>query len=371
MDGPTSKYLTDSSSHTGGPIPLVVERRTSNWQTLVQRTEATLLVFFLVLMLAFASVSVAKASTVKLGTWDTHEQSRVIKAGLMSDLAGGFQGQLPLSSTQMQGSLNAVAALEQVPPVTVSGSSPITGTHFDELVVDQLGLGEVASLVQEKATEAGLNPPSYFGAEVVARYLELRHMQPTRYESLEQYPTEPITRAEAAHTFAVVLGFSGWQIEQAREVLSAFSLPHYSSAQRKVLSLAVSKIGMPYVWGGTTDDTSDGLAHGGYDCSGFAWRVYKVSGFSWGTQILGRTAAEQAGEIPKSERLRLNEVQGGDLLFFGSAHFNSRATEANVIHEGIALSNEWAINSSGQGVYVLPLSSGWLAESFTWARRVL
>ncbi len=58
-------------------------------------------------------------------------------------------------------------------------------------------------------------------------------------------------------------------------------------------------------------------------------------------------------------------------LFFGSAHFTSTATEANVIHEGIALSDEWAIHSSGQGVYVLPLNSGWLGDSFAWARRVI
>jgi cell wall-associated NlpC family hydrolase len=151
----------------------------------------------------------------------------------------------------------------------------------------------------------------------------------------------------------------------------SFSLPQYTSAQREVLRIAVSKIGMPYVWGGTTDNTSDGLEHGGYDCSGFVWRVYKVSGLPWGRQILGRTAAQQAGEIPKSRRIHLEDVQPGDLLFFGSAHFDSTATASNVIHEGIALSDQWAIHSSAQGVYVLPLTSGWLAESFAWARRVL
>ena len=113
------------------------------------------------------------------------------------------------------------------------------------------------------------------------------------------------------------------------------------------------------------------LRSGSTQYAGFAWRVYKVSHFSWGEQIRGRTAAEQAGEIPKSKRLHLSEVQGGDLLFFGTAHFNSKATESNVIHEGIALSDEWAIHSSGQGVYVLPLTSGWLKESFVWGRRVL
>jgi cell wall-associated NlpC family hydrolase len=313
----------------------------------------------------------ARASKVTAGTWNLPEQHIVVKAGVMSDLAAGFQGELPLTGAQMQSAIAALATTEGTPPIAFSVSAPMTVVRFDALLVDQLGLGDVANIVQSQAGAAGLDPPSYFGTEVVARYLELRYMQPTQYEAFELYPTDLITRAEAAHSFSVILGFSGWQVEQAREVLSTFALPHYSSAQRQVLSLAVSKIGMPYVWGGTTDDTSDGLAHGGYDCSGFAWRVYKVSGFSWGTQILGRTAAEQAGEIPKSQRLHLAEVQGGDLLFFGSAHFDSKATESNVIHEGIALSNQWAIHSSNQGVYVLPLASGWLAESFTWARRVL
>jgi cell wall-associated NlpC family hydrolase len=107
---------------------------------------------------------------------------------------------------------------------------------------------------------------------------------------------------------------------------------------------------MPYVWGGETDGPSPGQVHGGYDCSGFAWRVFKLSGNPAGRQISGRTAAQQAGEIPKSRRIALDDVQPGDLLFFGSAHFRSKATEGNVTHEGIALSNQWAIHSSSQGV---------------------
>jgi len=267
--------------------------------------------------------------------------------------------------------LGALASEQEVQPISFDASARITVVRFDALLVDQLGLGDIAQHVQQTAAAAGLTPPSYFGTEVVARYLGLRYDHPAGEDKLELYPSDPITRAEAAHSFAVVLESGGWAVESARTTLEGFSLPHYDAAQLKVLRLAVSKIGMPYVWGGTTDDTSDGLEHGGYDCSGFAWRVYKVSGFSWGTKILGRTAAEQAGEIAKSARIRLQNVQPGDLLFFGSAHFSSKATEANVIHEGIALSDEWAIHSSGQGVYVLPLTSGWLAQSFTWARRVL
>jgi cell wall-associated NlpC family hydrolase len=321
--------------------------------------------------------------------WDASAQQLVVKQGLMSNGGGssGFAGASPLTAAQLSEALAALGAREQqqagaeagieeapssaAPPAAVKASGSITVTRFDALVVDQLGLGDVAAHVQTVASAAGLRPPGYFGSEVVARYLGLRYDHPAGEDSLELYPWNTITRAEAAHSFAVVLQSSDWALEDARNTLSGFSLPHYSADQLRVLRIAVAKIGMPYVWAGTTDNTADGLEHGGYDCSGFAWRVYKVSGLPWGAKIRGRTAAEQAGEIPKSARIPLASVQGGDLLFFGSAHFNSQATEASIIHEGIALSGEWAIHSSGQGVYVLPLDSGWLAESFAWARRVL
>lgn len=283
----------------------------------------------------------------------------------------GFIGAGHLTAEAESSALDAIATREGVAPIVFNTSVPITLVRFDALLVDQLGLGDVAEHVQQVAAGAGLSPPSYFGSEVVARYLGLRYNHPAGEDSLELYPWNPITRAEAAHSFAGVLGFESWVLSAAREALSAFALPQYSSAQREVLRIAVSKIGMPYVWGGTTDNTADGLEHGGYDCSGFAWRVYKVSGLSWGKSVLGRTAAQQAGEIPKSSRIHLEEVQPADLLFFGSASFDATATESNVIHEGIALSGQWAIHSSDQGVYVMPLTSGWLAESFTWARRVL
>jgi cell wall-associated NlpC family hydrolase len=416
-----------------------------------------------------AAAPAASAKKPTAANWDGSEQRLVVRDAVMSDTAGTFAGAAPLSAAAESAALAAIAGRESVAPVAFDAGAPLTVVRFDALLVDQLGLGDVAQHVQQVAAAAGLAPPAYFGTEVVSRYLGLRYEQPVGSQTLDLYPWQPITRAEAAHSFAVVLGIVGdaaaqpppapageggqagqaapasesgqagqtapagaggpagesgptgaggpageggptgaggpagesgptdeggsagegspqvpsegqartpphpesWALANAREALMAFSLPAYNAAQREVLRIAVSKIGMPYVWGGTTDNTADGLEHGGYDCSGFAWRVYKVSGLSWGKQILGRTAAEQAGEIPRRRRLHLPEVAGGDLLFFGSARFSATATNANVIHEAIALSSRWAINSSGQGVYVLPLTSGWLHESFTWGRRVL
>ncbi len=355
-----------------------------------------------------ALTTAAAAKKLTAANWDSAEQRLVVHEAVMSEQGGGFAGARALSAATESAALAAIATREGTAPIAFDSGAPLTVTRFDALLVDQLGLGEVAEHVQTAAADAGLAPPSYFGSEVVARYLGLRYTHPPGEQRLALYPWNAITRAEAAHSFAVVLGLIGdasstqpasgeggsaegstngeappppppapvapptsWAIAAAREALMGFALPSYSAAQREVLHIAVSKIGMPYIWGGTTDNTADGLEHGGYDCSGFAWRVYKLSGLPWGRQIHGRTAAEQGGEIPKRERIHLRDVAGGDLLFFGSAHFNSTATESNVIHEAIAMSSEWAINSSGQGVYVLPLTSGWLAEQFTWARRVL
>jgi cell wall-associated NlpC family hydrolase len=141
-----------------------------------------------------------------------------------------------------------------------------------------------------------------------------------------------------------------------------------------VLRQAVAKIGMPYIWGGETDRAGvwfGGQEHGGYDCSGFVWRVFKLSGLPWGWAIHGRTAAAQSAEIPRSARIRLADVQPADLLFFGPGRFWQKATERRIVHEGIALSKDFMIHASAQGVYVSPLFDPWRAKRFSWARRVL
>jgi cell wall-associated NlpC family hydrolase len=176
--------------------------------------------------------------------------------------------------------------------------------RFDALVVGQTGLGAVAAHVQAGAAAAGLAPPPYFGTEVVARLLGLRYTHPVGSEQLALFPTDRITRAEAAWSLAQLLANGSWSIASARSTLTSFQLPALTAEERAALRVAVSRIGYPYIWGGTTDDTSDGLPHGGFDCSGFVWRVFKLSGLSWGSQILGRTAAQMAGEIPRGQRLR-------------------------------------------------------------------
>src|SRR6202035_3889103 len=149
-----------------------------------------------------------------------------------------------------------------------------------------------------------------------------------------------------------VLDNGSWSVDEARQTLMGYELPQMTADQLTALRIAVSRIGYPYVYAGTTDDTSDGLAHGGFDCSGFVWRVFHGSGVPWGQLIRGRSAAQMAGEIPRSQRLRMGRLQPGDLLFFGTAHFGSPATEQDITHTGIYLGDNWVIHSSSQGVSV-------------------
>jgi cell wall-associated NlpC family hydrolase len=309
-----------------------------------------------------------------LGTWDPIAQRIVRDADVMASLGdGAFGGEQRLAGYQLRDALSALALRQGTLPVAAPPGR-ISVSRFDATLVEQLGLADVALAVQAEAQRAGLEPPAHFGTEVVARQLGLRFDHPSAHDALELFPLEAITRAEAAWSLATVLGFDGSEVRYARDVFNQFHLPDYTPAQREVLRLAVSKIGMPYVWGGETDRAGSWFgwqAHGGYDCSGFVWRVFKLGGLSAGAGIHGRTAAAMAGEIPRSARTRLTEAQPGDLLFFGPGRFWQPATESRITHVGIAMGAGFMIQSAGQGVNVAPLWEDWQSRRFSWGRRLL
>ena len=206
----------------------------------------------------------------------------------------------------------------------------------------------------------------------MARQLGLRFTQPHGRQAIELFPRDQITRAEAAWSFAKALHFDGSQQANDRQVFMQYQLPAMTAGQRKPLRVAVSKIGMPYVWGGETDTTrgpTGRQVHGGYDCSGYVWRVFKLSGNPAGRSISGRTAADQAGEIPKSRRIPFDG--SGPPTCCSSAAGRSAPGRAGSSTRGIALSGALMINASGQGVYVSPLFEQRRRNEFTWGRRVV
>jgi cell wall-associated NlpC family hydrolase len=246
---------------------------------------------------------------------------------------------------------------------------------LDAGLVGGLGLRDTAAEFTAAARSAGLKTPSRFGTEVVARLLGLRTNHPAQLDSLELLPSQPATRAEAAYSAAQILDFRGWETDAVTSAADAFQLPAYTPWQKRILSTAVQFIGYPYVWGGTSENAESPFgiaAPGGFDCSGFVWRVYKLQTYAGAvglsSTLKGRTTFQMSGEVPAAKRIPFAKLKPADVLFWGANGPRSKPSEVD--HTGIYLGNGWFIHSSGYGVALAQLS-GWYKQRFAWARRPL
>ena len=247
--------------------------------------------------------------------------------------------------------------------------------QLDAALVGYLGLGAAAREIQGTLQRAGLNPPPNTGTEAVARMLDLRLNHPAAQDDLELLPSQPATRAEAAYSFAQLLQLGSSSLGSVQQAADAFSVPTLTPWQQKILTTAVHYVGYPYVWGGTspTAETLFGVhSAGGFDCSGFVWRVYKLTPYAGegglAGMLRGRTTYQMSGEVPRRDRITAAKLQPGDVMFFGAHGPHSSPSEVD--HTALYLGNGWFIQSSDEGVTLLPFS-GWYATSFAWGRRPL
>ena len=261
------------------------------------------------------------------------------------------------------------------PPGSPQPGAPVTVAAFDAALVDQLGLTDAATRFRNAARLAGLTPPKRFGTETVARLLGLRTNHPTKQDALELLPTDPITRAEVAYSVARVLSFQGGEAQWVDDISYQFTLPTLNGWQKRILNYAVGFIGYPYIWGGTSPTTQTLFGRtvpGGFDCSGFIWRVYLLHEYPGGgrlsSTIHGRTTYDMSGEVPRSKRIPFAALQPGDVLFFGPHGPRSKPKE--ISHTAIYLGDNWFIQSSSQGVALSQFNS-WYKPRFAWARRPL
>jgi cell wall-associated NlpC family hydrolase len=278
---------------------------------------------------------------------------------------------VPVTTTLTTTTATTPAAPKQV----ANPDQPVQMWQLDARLVSALGLGQVATSFSKAARAAGLSVPSRFGTEVVARLLGLRLNHPASDDSLELRPQDTATRAEAAYSVSQILQLADWQIPDVEAAAQSFSLPTLTDWQKRILNTAVSKIGMPYIWGGTSDvaETEFGVsARGGYDCSGFVWRVYKLQWYpgegTLASTLRGRTTYDMSGEVPTSQRIAYADLQPADVIFFGDK--GPRSKPPQVGHMGIYLGNGWFIHSSDYGVALATLT-GWYAREFAWGRRPL
>lgn len=116
------------------------------------------------------------------------------------------------------------------------------------------------------------------------------------------------------------------KITYASKHVSA-SQPKTSTQSQKAVGFAHSRIGTPYVYGGTTD--------AGYDCSGFVQAAYRSAGVN-----IPRTTQEQANYGRSVSRA---ELQPGDLVFYGNGGPSSS------YHAAIYVGNGQVIHSPQTG----------------------
>ncbi len=260
----------------------------------------------------------------------------------------------------------------------------MTIAGLDAALVDALGLRPVARQLAAAARAGGLDPPSRFGTEAVARLLGLRTNLPTPDDSQELQPAQPATRADAAFSAARVLSLgrevpggipapgltpiaaadAAGGVAYVRSIAPTFVVPALTRPQAEVLRTAVSLIGYPYVWGG-----QDERVEPGFDCSGLVWRVFKLQHYADLPALPDTIRAAPPPRWPprsrRSDRIRMADLQPADIMFFGPKGRRSKAV--TIGHTAIYIGNGWLIEASNQGVSLG--RADWFTERNSPGRR--
>lgn len=161
-------------------------------------------------------------------------------------------------------------------------------------------------------------------------------------------------RRFAAIVFAALLALPLW----AAHSIDSSKVRDAVTAER-IISEARTHLGKPYVYGGNGPNS--------FDCTGLTCYVYRQFGIS-----LSRTSKDQANDGSKVSTRRLNKLQKGDLIIFGS-----RENPKEVGHVGIFIECDPSgkdfsfIHASSSGVMVSHLHETYYSERFLGARRVL
>ena len=333
----------------------------------MRRRRSLLCALVTVLVLALVPAGAAKSAS-----WAQAQIKTVVAAGLMAPDTASFRPDDPLTRGVLE---EVVAGLTEATPVTAaSPAAKVTMGSLDGRLVGALGLTATAKLFTDGARAAGLTVPARFGSEATARLLGLRTNHPAVQDELELLPTDTATRAETAFSAAKVLGFTGWETPSVQDAATTFVLPTLTPWQKRILTTAFRFIGYPYVWGGESEKPESPFGHqarGGFDCSGFVWRVYKLEKYASSGRLAetlqGRTTYAMSGEVPAAKRIPYPKLQPGDVVFFGRG---PSSKPAQIGHMGIYVGNGWFVHSSGYGVALAQLT-GWYRTAFAWGRRPL
>jgi hypothetical protein len=299
------------------------------------------------------------------------EIEAVVAAGLMAPSVAAFRPDDLLTSSELAVVVSSLGGSISV----ADPNAMVSVRELDARLVTLTGLRPAAQAVRVGAVDGGLSVRPWLGTETIARLLGFRVNHPREDDSLELEVTDPITRAEAAYSIAKYLVLTDAQVESVRVLGESFALPSLTEWQRVVLGRALRFVGSPYVWAGTSEKPQQlfgKVLPGGFDCSGFVWRVYKTKPFAGAPGLsrvlVGRTTYEMSGEVAPSKRVSRAALVPGDVVFFGARGPRSRPAEVG--HMGIYVGNGWFVHSSRFGTTLAPMT-GWYETTFAWGRSPL
>lgn len=128
-------------------------------------------------------------------------------------------------------------------------------------------------------------------------------------------------------------------------------LQHLRERASELTMEAMSMLGIPYKYGGTSPDT-------GMDCSGLIQHIFKEA---WGKE-LPRTAKEMSHVGTKVDK---KDLQPGDLVFFNTLR-------RSFSHVGIYLGDHKFIHapSTGSEVRIESMDIGYWKKRFNGSRRI-
>lgn len=254
-----------------------------------------------------------------------------------------------------------------------AGGSAITADEAAIAITAALGLrpsvNQLAARLRTELPGQRIRT-TYAAAHALSRTLGLRHNVKDPNDRFELGPTDALNVAHGTYMLRAAASVDDWRMQRATTLASTFDLPDLGPNQLRLLGTGTRMLGQPYVWGGETEG-SQPEGKGGFDCSGFAIRVVNHSGVPTEqlAPLLERTTYTQSA-IPMSQRVTQEQLQAGDVMFFGSRGPASTPT-ANY-HAGVYMGNGWFIHSSGgSGGVAIDSLDGWWSNEYSWGRRTL
>ncbi len=270
------------------------------------------------------------------------------------------------------------AAFAQAPKRlrSIPAGQPVTVGAVDAAFVAAAGMDATAARAEQLITAAGYLARPGVGTEIVARLLRLRTNLEQADDAKENAWYEQASRGDAIWSAAQVLKWGGWEKQAAIDTVELLAqLPATAGPQHEAIQRAFDFIGMPYVWGGTSEKAQvlfGANTAGGFDCSGFMWRVLALDPTSPTGALAafgGRTTFEMAATAKPEQRLAPAAILPADMLMFGPGGLN--AASGSVGHNGMAISPQLFIHSSSQGVSLSRYDSGYYKDRLAFGKRIL